>query len=86
VVSLNFQAEVDRVLQVMISWYRDLHLLHSEGSKELLINRDREDAMKAQKTPHSLDQIQELVAKTRLAIQRFAPVQSSFETLLLQLS
>jgi len=88
VVSLHFQAEVDRVLQVIISWYRDLHLLQSGGARDLLINRDHSDKMAEhqRRQVRPLDQIQDLVANTRLAIQRFAPVQSSLETLFLQLS
>jgi len=85
VVSLHFQREVDRILEVMISWYRDLHLIASNGSEELLINSDFLGSMLDKTTLKSLDQVQDLVSKTRLALQRFAPIQSSFETLLLQL-
>jgi len=85
IVSLNFQTEVDRLLQVIISWYRDQHLLQVGGAKELLINRDHADKLANSGKLRPLDQIQELVAKTRLAIQRFAPIHSSFESLFLQL-
>lgn len=86
VASLNYQSEVDRLLRVVISWYRDLHLLEAGGAESLVVNRDYLQALKARKKRCCLDQVLELVSKTRLAIQRFAPVDSSFETLFLQLS
>ncbi|NGX58049.1 MAG: DNA polymerase III subunit tau [Chlamydiae bacterium] len=86
VVSINFQAEVDRLLQVVISWYRDLHLLQVGGDESLLVNKDHLDALKGKKKTCSLDKVQDLVGQMRLAVQRFAPIDSSLETLFLQLS
>jgi len=85
IVSLHFQREVDRILQVIIFWYRDLHLIASNGPEDLLINSDFRGSM-SEKPSKSLEQVQDLVSQTRLSLQRFAPVQSCFETLLIQLA
>ncbi len=86
-VSTKFQEETDRLLCLVISWHRDLHLLQAGCSQKLLANPDYAPLLKqlASKPTPSLEQIEQLAEQARLAIKRFLPVENALETLFLQI-
>ncbi len=88
VVSLHFQEEVDRLLQIVVSWYRDLHLLKSGGNASHIINKDQKPALNGADTKSilPLEKIHDFAAEARLSIRRFTPVGSALETFFLQVT
>ncbi len=87
VVATKFQEEIDRLLHLILSWYRDLHLLRASGSRKLLVNSDYEENLldRASKHVPALEAIEKLSEQARLAIKRFVPVENALETLFLQI-
>lgn len=81
--------EFNALLEILLSWYRDLHLLKLNGSEELLINKDYlfqlRNALQRGNIP-SLEHIQAAIEETRLALQRSTTLNICLENLLLKLN
>lgn len=74
---------------IIMSWYRDLHLLAVGGNRAYLVNRDFEDqadqaVQRGEILP--LETVQAAIAKTMLALERSTPLKGCLENLFLQLN
>ena len=75
------------LLQLWLSWWRDL-LLTASGSSAEIINIDREDTLRAQAERYSLDQVRDFVEALRAAAWRLehnANTRLTLEVLMLSL-
>ena len=79
---------VDMVLDTIVSWYRDLHLIAAGGDKALLFNRDQvgaiEQAVSRGGIP-SMQVVEQAAVKARTAVQRSIPFKNAMEGLLVKL-
>jgi DNA polymerase-3 subunit delta' len=78
---------VPDVLEVWLSWWRDLLLAH-EGSDEEIINLDRREEITTHAARHSLHQIHKSMQAIRTAqqqLERNANLRLTLEVLLLSL-
>jgi DNA polymerase-3 subunit delta' len=78
---------VQELLQLWLSWWRDL-LLTASGSSAEIINIDREDTLKAQAQQYSLDQARDFVEALRVTAWRLehnANTRLTLEVLMLNL-
>ena len=82
-VACQFQDEVDDLLNLITSWFRDSQLLLEGGHPSLLQNPDYQDSLS--QNPPPLDQILTATEKARLSIKRFSSLPSVLEALLLRL-
>jgi len=88
-VAAQYLEEVDALFDIILSWYRDLTLLHVDGNKSQLFNRDAMPALEQalqSGTTLSLDTVQETLASIRLAIARSLPLSQCLESLFLRLN
>lgn len=86
--SLRIMNEIDHLLDLFLSWFRDLHLVQTGGPIQLLMNPDFYSPLfqrVQQGNLPDIEEIQKAVSETRLAIQRFSPINSSFEVLFIKL-
>jgi len=86
--SMHQMQQAQLVFNTILSWYRDMHLLHVKGSQDLLLNTDYTkkiiDAM-SRGEMRSLETVQSIMQKVRLTLERSSPLSSSMENLFLQL-
>ncbi|MBA3722381.1 MAG: DNA polymerase III subunit delta' [Parachlamydiaceae bacterium] len=88
-VSMSQVQEVYALLDIILSWYRDLHLLQVGGATSYLINQDYEMQLEdvlQQGNIIPFDQLQKAVEETRLLLQRSTSLQICMENLFLKLN
>ncbi|MGM0439665.1 MAG: ATP-binding protein [Chlamydiota bacterium] len=85
-VSVSMTREVETLLDYLISWYRDCHLLAVGGAEEHLFNSDRLSQLKEYSYPlPALEEVQQYLIDAKLAVERSANASHVFEKLFLQL-
>ncbi len=80
--------EVQAVFDLVISWYRDMHLLHLGGSRDYLLNPDFVEAIdqalqRGESKP--LENVLGVISEVKRGYERSAPLASTLESLFLQL-
>jgi DNA polymerase-3 subunit delta' len=86
-VSLNTFKEMEILFEIILSWYRDLHLVAVRGNPELMIHKDFRaeiEAMASHGSFPSLEDMMRNLAEAKTAFTRSAPFQSVMETLFLK--
>lgn len=80
--------DAQALFAIILNWYRDMHLLHVNGSRAYLIHRDYEGALeqalqRGEILP--LEEVQKALAEARLSMERSTPLHFCLETLFLKL-
>lgn len=87
-VTIYAMQEAYTLFEIILSWYRDLHLLSLKGNAAYLMHRDYMDACKlsAEKGNFILiEEVQKVIAEARLALERSTSLQICLENLFLKL-
>ena len=87
--ALESMSEMDHLFFIVLSWYRDLSLLQTSASLDLLINSDYKEELIAalqQGQTISLEKVQKAIEEARLALQRATTLSICIENLLLKLT
>lgn len=88
-VAMQLASDAQAVLDIILSWFRDMHLMRINGNRAYLLHRDYQDAISdaCQKGEFlSLEYVQKAIAQTKLALERSTPVNHCLENLFLQLN
>lgn len=86
-VTIQYLEEVDTLLSDFLNWFRDINLLRLGADPSLIRNTAYREALQKQSKetfPQRLERLQRVAKDTRLAVERFTPLQSCLEGLLLQ--
>lgn len=86
--SMKLIQETQNLLQAILSWYRDLELLHSRGDDQFLLNQKwKKELNQAYQSGQylPLELVERFVAGAQTSINRSTPLQTIIETLLIQL-
>jgi DNA polymerase-3 subunit delta' len=89
VASMALQVKTDELLEDVMAWYRDLHLLKSGGDTSRLFYRGRqaELAKALQSAPlPPLELVMQAAADAKLALERSTPIAHVLENLFLKLN
>jgi len=89
VASMALQVKTDQLLEEVMAWYRDMHLLKYGGTLTHLFYSHRQSELShaLQSTPlPSLDQVMQAVADAKLALERSTPIAHVLENLFLKLN
>jgi DNA polymerase-3 subunit delta' len=85
----HYAGEVQQLLDVLLSWYRDLTYLKEGGTVEGVLNLDCADALKRWVDKgwpvHGLEEVQAAVADLQRALARSSPLAPQLEGLFLRL-
>jgi len=87
-IAMKQAAEGERLFDLIITWYRDLHLLHIGGSSRLLIHSDyKSDMLERLKNgaPTPIEKVQEYIASAKLSLSRSTSLNLCLENLFLKL-
>jgi DNA polymerase-3 subunit delta' len=87
--TMRYRDTVDGLLQVILSWFRDIILLQSRADTRLLVHRDYESDLEQalqRGEMRSLEEVQKAIDAARLAVDRFIPLSSTIESLFLKLN
>lgn len=86
--SLYFLDEANSLFNVILTWFRDLHLLINSGNETLLIHKDYSHLMqrKISSIFPSLEDIQKIINEAKISLQRSTPLTSCLENLFLKLN
>ena len=89
IASMQLAREAHSVFDVILAWYRDIHLLMVGGNSEYLFHRDQlielqQAASKKQVIP--IEDVQEAVKAAKLSLQRSTPFHMCLESLFLKLN
>jgi DNA polymerase III subunit delta' len=86
--ALQKKSRVGELLLLVLSWYRDLHLLNANGNRSLLMNRGFEKqlvrALESTGIPN-LALVEKAVSDAMLSLERSTSVKICFENLFLRL-
>lgn len=88
-VTMHAMQEAYALFEIILSWYRDLHLLSLKGDPSYLMHRDYQEACKivAEKGNFlSIEDVQKAIAETRLSLERSTSLQICLENLFLKLN
>lgn len=89
IVSTHLMHEAYSLFNIILSWYRDLHLILAGGNRNYLINSDfdenLEQAVQKGNIP-SLESVEKHIQEARLALQRSVSIQICLESLFLKLN
>lgn len=88
-VSMHAMQEAYALFDIILSWYRDLHLLTLKGNPAYLMHRDYQEAchLLAEKgSVMAIEEVQKAIAETRLALERSTSLQICLENLFLKLN
>lgn len=88
-VAMRFQQDVFALFGFLLSWYRDLHLLHVRGNPEFLVNADYQSELEQaiqRGTILPMEKVQSAFNEARLALERSTPFSLCLENLLLKLN
>ncbi|MCE5317277.1 MAG: AAA family ATPase [Parachlamydia sp.] len=80
--------DAQALFDMILGWYRDMHLLHVNGNRAYLIHRDYEaDIEQALQRGEilPLEKVQQALAEASLTLERSTPLHYCLETLLLKL-
>ena len=87
-VALQKSSAAGSLFEILLSWYRDLHLLHAGADPRFLINADYrpqlEQALQRGEML-SLEVIETSISKANIGLQRSLPLESCLESLFLRL-
>lgn len=86
--AMNLVNNAKTVFKIILSWYRDMHLLCVRGNRINLINRDFEDEIvqalqRGEILP--LEKVQQSISQAMLSLSRSTPLKSCLENFLLQI-
>lgn len=86
--SLGFLREVNRLFEILLFWFRDLTTIRLNTCKKYVFHKDymaelEQMAQKGQMC--SLEEVQAYIKEAKLAVERFSPLSSALETLLMKL-
>ena len=86
--SIQQMHEMQRIFDAIFTWYRDLQLLSVQGKRDYLVNRDYLEQL--EKALHRgegkpLEQIQQIIEKVRISLERSGSLSSCIENLFLQI-
>ncbi|MFQ5729741.1 MAG: ATP-binding protein, partial [Waddliaceae bacterium] len=87
-VALQRVSETESLFEIILSWYRDMHLLHANADTQLLINIDYQTQLTQalqRGEMFSLEKAQEAISKAKLALERSTPLEYCLENLFLNL-
>ena len=88
-VALGHLNEVNSLYNVILSWYRDMHLLKENGNPEYLYFPHYKEAMESslkREEIKDLIQVEEYLQQAKLAVERFTPLNNALETLFFKLN
>lgn len=88
IVAMNLLQEARSLFQIILSWYRDLHLMAVRGPQSLLMNPDYQSQLQQALQRGNilkLDEVQQAINETDLALQRSTSLTICLENLLLKL-
>lgn len=77
------------ILDTILTWYRDLHLLYLGGESRYLINKDYEPTMQeliVETEPYPLEEVQSMIKETRISLARSTSLSICLENLFLKLN
>lgn len=81
--------EAHELLDIILSWYRDVQLLYLGGDNRYIINKDYEPAMQEiviNAEPLHLEDVQEMIKNTRTSLARSTSLPLCLENLFLKLN
>lgn len=86
--SMAFQAKADILLEDILAWYRDLHLLKENGNTDLLFySKNKAELEQALQTSiPSLEHVSNAISDSKLAMERSLPIAHTLENLFLKLN
>lgn len=88
-VTMYAMQEAYALFEIILAWYRDLHLLALKGDPSYLLHRDYQEAsstLSEKKAIMPIEDVQKAVAETRLALERSTSLQICLENLFLKLN
>ena len=88
-ITLHAMHEAYALFEIILSWYRDLHLLSLNGNPSYLMHRDYLEAcqLSAEKRDFlSIEDVQKAISETRLSLERSTSLQICLENLFLKLN
>lgn len=88
-VAMHTRQEAYELFDIILGWYRDLHLLSLNGNTDYLIHRDFLDACRSsveRGDPIPIETVQKAIDESRLAIERSTSLQICLENLFLKLN
>lgn len=88
-VAMQFHAEINRLFQLILGWFRDLHLLKVNGNPQLLLYTATQIELDEALRNHQLipiPEVEKILLEAKLAVDRFTPLPSVLETLFLKLN
>lgn len=87
-VSLRFREEVYLLLNAILGWYRDLHILYVGGNRQYLLHADCVESLEQTLQRGlllPLEKVQEVINSIKLSVERSTPLRTCLESLFLQL-
>lgn len=81
--------EAQSLFDIILSWYRDLHLLVANGNRELVFHRDylsQLDLVVQRGSILPIEVVQKAINEARLALERSTPLNFCLESLFLKLN
>ncbi len=87
-VSIRMAGEMNVLLQAILGWYRDLHLLHVRGNPQRLIHKEyQEELLQAYQRGCllPLEKVQEAVKHAKISFERSTSIKTCLETMFLKL-
>lgn len=88
-ISMRFIQDAYSLLDIILSWYRDLHLLYLAGDHNYLLNKDYESKIHEKiihSEPPPLEGIQEAISEAKLSLARSTALTICLENLFLKLN
>jgi DNA polymerase-3 subunit delta' len=86
---MHAMQEAYALFEIILSWYRDMHLFNLKGNPSYLMHRDYHEACKAIAEKGnflSIEDVQKTIAETRLSLERSTSLQICLENLFLKLN
>jgi DNA polymerase-3 subunit delta' len=86
--ALGHLNEVNALFQVILAWYRDMHLIKAQGNPKLLIYPQYKlqlEAALARGDIKQIEDVEEFILQAKLAVERFTPLNNALETLFFKL-
>lgn len=88
-VTMHAMQEAYALFEMILAWYRDMHLLSLKGNPSQLLNSDYYEKIRVLSENRSItpiEDVQKAVAETRLALERSTSLQICLENLFLKLN
>lgn len=87
-IAMRLAEEAQSIFDIILSWYRDMHLLQVNGNHAYLLHRDKveESEQSLQRGEIlSLEAVEKAVSQAKLALERSTPLNNCLENLFLKL-